>query len=419
MPKLVPRLTDTKIRTAKPKEKEYNLSDGRGLMLRVLSSGSKRWYFNYQKPFTKKRTSLCLGSYPETSLTQARELREKYKGLLAGKPPTDPKEYREKQTKKENETHSNTFAVVMDKWMDSRKNKITQAHQKKVKRILELYVIPKIGNKPVGKIEARDFIHALRPLEDQGKLETIKKAIHNINGVMNYAVNYGLIKHNPAQNIKEVFQRPNRTHMATLKPEELPDLMSALNRANIKHQTRCLIEWQLHTMTRPNEAVGAKWSEIDFEQKLWVIPAERMKGRKEKKREHLVPLTKQTLALLDFMRPISGHRDYVFPNDKDPRKSMSSQTVNMALKRMGFQGRLVSHGLRALASTTLNEQGFDSDVIEACLAHVDKNEVRKAYNRAQYLEQRIKLMTWWSEHIEQASTGNLSLTGTKGLQVVK
>lgn len=416
MRKVTP-LTDTKIKAAKPKAKEYNLTDGQGLMIRILPTGSKRWYFNYQKPFTKKRTAICLGGYPDTTLKQARNYRTEYRELLAQD--VDPKEYKQELDAQNREAYNNTFKVVMEKWLDSKGNSVTPSYIAKIKRILELYILPSLGSKPIHLVKATDFISALRPIENMNKLETVKRAIQYLNGVMNYAVNYGLIETNPAIKIGDTFKKPIREHMATLKPDELPDLMSALNHANIKHQTRCLVEWQLHTITRPNEAVGAKWSEIDFEQKLWTIPAERMKGRKEKKREHLVPLTKQTLALLDFMRPISGHRDHIFPNDKNPRKAMSSQTVNMALKRMGFQGRLVSHGLRALASTTLNEQGFAGDVIEACLAHVDKNEVRKAYNRSQYLEQRIKIMVWWSEHIESASQGNLSLTGSKGLKLIK
>lgn len=416
MRKVTP-LTDTKIKAAKPKAKEYNLTDGQGLMIRILPTGSKRWYFNYQKPFTKKRTAICLGGYPDTTLKQARNYRTEYRELLAQD--VDPKEYRQELDAQNREAYNNTFKVVMEKWLDSKGNSVTPSYIAKIRRILELYILPSLGSKPIHLVKATDFISALRPIENMNKLETVKRAIQYLNGVMNYAVNYGLIETNPAIKIGDTFKKPIREHMATLKPDELPDLMSALNRANIKHQTRCLVEWQLHTITRPNEAVGAKWSEIDFEQKLWTIPAERMKGRKEKKREHLVPLTKQTLALLDFMRPISGHRDHIFPNDKNPRKAMSSQTVNMALKRMGFQGRLVSHGLRALASTTLNEQGFAGDVIEACLAHIDKNEVRKAYNRSQYLEQRIKVMAWWSEHIENASQGNMSLTGSRRFRVVK
>jgi integrase len=199
--------------------------------------------------------------------------------------------------------------------------------------------------------------------------------------------------------------------LPTLKPSELPRLMQTLNIASIKIVTRCLIEWQLHTMVRPNEAATAKWVDVDFEKQVWTIPADNMK--KKGNGDHSVPLTEQTLKLLEFIKPISGHREYVFPADRNPRSHANSSTANMALKRMGFDKELVAHGMRALASTTLNEQGFDPDVIESALAHVDKNEVRRAYNRAEYLVRRRKLMCWWSDHIEQAATGNMSLANAK------
>ena len=162
-------------------------------------------------------------------------------------------------------------------------------------------------------------------------------------------------------------------------------------------------------MTRPAEAAGARWDEINFEEKLWVIPAERMK----KRRAHSIPLTPQTLALLEELKPISGHREYLFPADRDPRTHINNQTANMALKRMGFKDKLVSHGLRALASTTLNENGFNYDLIEAALAHVDKNEVRAAYNRAEYIKRRIPMMAWWSAHIEKCATNVVPIDRNK------
>jgi integrase len=158
-------------------------------------------------------------------------------------------------------------------------------------------------------------------------------------------------------------------------------------------------------MVRPSEAAGATWAEIDLDNKLWNIPAERMK----KKRAHSVPLTDQTLSLLEAMRPFSGNREHIFPADRNPRSSANSQTANMAIKRMGYGGKLVAHGLRSIASTSLNEQGFDPEIIEAALAHVDQNEVRRAYNRSDYLERRRKLMDSWSDHIEQAAMGNLGI----------
>lgn len=199
---------------------------------------------------------------------------------------------------------------------------------------------------------------------------------------MTFAVNTGVIEHNPLAGIKEAFEKPKKQNMPTIRPDEIPELMKAISYASIKITTRCLIEWQLHTMVRSSEAAKAKWQEIDFENKLWNIPAENMKMKKP----HSVPLTEQTLSLLTMMKPISGHREYIFPADRTPKNHANTETVNVALKRMGFKNRLVAHGMRALASTTLNEQGFDPDVIESALAHVDKNEVRRAYNRAEYLE---------------------------------
>jgi integrase len=183
--------------------------------------------------------------------------------------------------------------------------------------------------------------------------------------------------------------------------------MQTLNRANLQIITRSLIEFQLHTMTRSNEAAKAEWSEIDLENKVWVIPAARMKM----KREHTIPLTKQTIKILAVLQNFkSPHCPYLFPSSRAPRKHINTETVNKALRRIGYQNRLVAHGFRALASTTLNEQEFNPDVIEAALAHVDKNSVRKAYNRAEYLKHRIELMTWWYEHIENKATGSLSVT---------
>ena len=180
--------------------------------------------------------------------------------------------------------------------------------------------------------------------------------------------------------------------------------MMEIANASIKRTTRCLIEWQLHTMTRPAEAATTRWADIDFDKRIWTIPPERMK----KRRPHTIPLTDQALSLLETLKQLSGNREYVFPSDRNPRTHANSQTANMALKRMGFQDRLVSHGLRSMASTILNEHGWDPELIEVALAHVDKDEVRSAYNRADYIERRRPMMAWWSEHIQKAATGSLS-----------
>ena len=171
--------------------------------------------------------------------------------------------------------------------------------------------------------------------------------------------------------------------------------MRSLVMSNLSVSTRCLIEWQLLTLVRPSEASGTRWEEIDLMQNFRTIPAMRMKA----KREHIVPLSPQAIEILELMKPISSHREHVFPSRSDPKQPMNSQTANAALKRIGYGGKLVAHGLRSIASTALNEQGFNADIIEAALAHSDKNEVRRAYNRSTYITKRIELMNWWGKFV--------------------
>lgn len=214
---------------------------------------------------------------------------------------------------------------------------------------------------------------------------------------MIFAVNTGLIDANPASAVGMAFERPKKQNMPTLRPEELPKLMRSSVISNLSVSTRCLIEWQLMTLARPSEASGTRWDEIDLDAKLWTIPAERIKA----KREHVVPLSPQALDILEIMKPISAHREHVFPSRNDPKNSMNSQTANAALKRIGYGGKLVAHGLRSIASTAMNEAGLNPDVIEAALAHIDKDEVRRAYNRSKYLEKRKELMDWWGEYVHK------------------
>jgi integrase len=304
--------------------------------------------------------------------------------------------------------------LVATEWFAVKKTSITPAYAEDVIRSLEKHVFPLMGKTPISTVNAVDAIKVLKPLAAAGSLETVKRLCQRLNEIMTFSVNTGVVHHNPLAGISKAFEAPSKTNMPSLRPEDLPKLMTALNTASIKIVTRCLLEWQLHTMVRPGEAAGTRWDEIDFENKLWTIPPARMK----KKREHIVPLTEQSLKLLELIRPISGHREYVFPGDRNPKSHVNEATANMALRRRGFHKKLVAHGLRSLASTTLNEQGHDPDIIESALAHVDKNAVRRAYNRADYIERRTKLMCWWSSHIEQAANGNMSLTGTKTLKLV-
>ncbi|MBA6121957.1 integrase domain-containing protein [Pseudomonas sp. NC26] len=404
------RLSELKIKSAKPSEKDYVLFDGGGLQMRVRSNGSKLWNFNYRHPVTKKRINMGLGTFPEVSLAQAR------KGSIAAREVLaqglDPKEQRDVVLQAKQAETEYTFQNVATSWYELKRDAVTPAYAEDIWRSLTLHVFPDLGTTPISAISAPQVINLLRPLETKGSLETVKRLSQRLNEIMTYGVNSGLIHANPLSGIRSVFKKPKKKNMAALAPDELKELMVAIANASIKRTTRCLIEWQLNTMTRPAEAATTRWADIDFEKKIWTIPAERMK----KRRIHIVPLTDQALALLEAIKPYSGHREYVFPADRDPRTHCNSQTANMALKRMGFEGRLVSHGMRSMASTILNEHGWDPELIEVALAHVDKDEVRSAYNRAEYIERRRPMMAWWSEHIQQAATGNLSASAIREIR---
>ncbi|AYA64180.1 integrase domain-containing protein [Alteromonas sp. RKMC-009] len=405
MPKIVKPLSFSEVDKAKVKDKEYRLSDGGGLFLRVRLSGTKDWIFRYQAPITGKRSDISFGAFPTVGLADARAKREEAKVLLSKN--IDPKNHKKEQLKNEQTRLANTLKEVAAQWFKVKENEVTPDYAEDIWRSLTLHVFPAMGDIPISNVNATDTILIIKPLEAKGSLETVKRVCQRLNEVMVFAVNTGLIQSNPLSGIKAAFKTPQKKNFPTLKPNQLPMLMRALSTASIKIVTRCLIEWQLHTMVRPSEAAQVKWSDIDFENKTWTVA--RFKNSHKTDYVHIVPLSDQALSILDFIQPLSGKREYVFPADRDPKRHTNEQTANMALKRMGFEKVLVAHGLRSIASTALNEHGFDPDVIESCLAHIDKNEVRRAYNRADYLERRRVVMAYWSNFIEQAAKGNTGI----------
>lgn len=413
MARITNPLTNTEIRAAKPSSKEYTLQDGGGLYLLVKPSGSKIWRFSYYRPHDKKRALVSFGSLDEVTLADARKKREEYRTLIAQG--VDPQTHQQQKRDAEELRRGNTFQKVAADWYEMKKSQNLAANTiKDIWRSLEKYVFPDIGNTPINELTARKFVLILDPIKARGNLETLKRVLQRINEVMDFAANSGLIEINTAANVRKAFPTPVKKHMPTIRPEQLPELIQALSIARIERQTRLLIEWQLLTITRPVEAAEARWEEINLTDNTWTIPAGRMKMR----RDHVIPLCEQALAVLEAMKPISAHREYVFPSFKTPTLPMSSQSANAALRRMGYQGILVSHGLRAIFSTAANEEGFEPDVIEAALAHVDTNEVRRAYNRSNYIEKRIVLMRWWGEFVETAATGVILATGTRGIRPV-
>lgn len=386
-------LTHTEVQKAKAIEKDLTLHDGDGLFLLVKTTGKKLWRFRYLRPGTRSRTMVSLGAYPALSLADARQIRAEKLAILARG--IDPQAKEAEEAEQKQVAQESIFLNVSKQWFALKQASVSAKHAEDIWRSLEKDILPSIQNIPVQDIKARLLIQVLEPIKARGALETVRRLVQRINEIMIYAVNTGLIEANPASGIGNAFERPKKQHMPTIRPEELPKLMRTISMSNLSIPTRCLLEWQLLTLIRPAEASATVWAEIDIEKREWCIPAERMKA----KRDHIVPLSVQALEILEIMHPISGRREHVFPSRNDPLKPMNSQTANAALKRIGYGGKLVAHGLRSIASTAMNEAGFNPDVIEAALSHSDKNEVRRAYNRSTYLEQRRALMDWWGAEV--------------------
>ncbi|KGQ30219.1 tyrosine-type recombinase/integrase [Gallibacterium anatis] len=404
MPRTILPLNNTKIDKAKPKSNQYSLSDGNGLFLRIMPSGNKIWLFNYVKPSDQKRTNLKIGIYPEFSLAQARSKREEYRALLAQG--IDPQEKIKVDEQTISNRLENVFFTVAQKWKEKKAAEIEPLTLKKNWRRLEIYVFPHLADIPVSEIVPSLVIQKLEPLNQQGKGDTLKRTIRLINEILNYAVNYGLIPFNPCTNVNAVFNFGKNEHNPTIRPEELPTLLSKIQNSKLTLFTRCLIKFQLLTLTRPIEASSAEWSEIDFKKKVWTIPAEKMKTRKT----HIVPLSTQTLNVLNVIKEFTGNDKYIFQSPRTIDKPMNSQTVNKALIDIGYKNKLTGHGLRAIGSTYLNEYEpmISPDIIEACLSHGIKDQVRRAYNRSDYLEQRKPIMQLWGDFVEKCEKGYLN-----------
>ena len=247
-------LTNTEVKNAKPKEREYNLADGGGVALRIKPNGSKYWIFNYQRLYTKKRANISFGTFPDVPLAEARRKGEHARELLAKG--IDPKEQKEEDNRQTFLAHSNTVENVAKQWLEVKKSKVSANHAEDIWSSLELHIFPILGKLPIHKLSAPKTIDTLKPIAAKGSLETIKRLCQRINEVMVYAVNTGIIDANPLAGIRNAFETPKKQHLPTLRPEQLPDLMKQLTTASIKLTTRCLIEWQLHTMVRPSEAAG-------------------------------------------------------------------------------------------------------------------------------------------------------------------
>ena len=372
-------LSDAACRNAKPSEKQRKLTDDKGLYLLVLPSGGKSWRYAYR--FEGKQKALALGQYPAVSLVAARGKRDDARKLLdAGIDPSA-------------EAKSDTFESFARRWHDTNKGQWVPAHAERVLSRIERDVFPTLGQRPITQIEAPDVLDVLRKVEERGALDISKRLRQSIGAVFRFAIAEGKAKTNPAADVGDALKpKPKVKHFAALKAADVPALVQAIRAYDGEAQTRLALLLTLHTFVRTNETRFARWSEfedLDGDAPLWRIPKERMKMG----REHLVPLTPQVVALLRELREVNDG-DMLFGG-------MSQNTMIFALYRMGYHSRLTVHGFRRMASTILNEQGFNRDWIERQLAHVD-DEVRGAYNAAEWLTGRREMMQWWSDYLSPA-----------------
>lgn len=407
MARTITPLNNTKIDKAKPQQKEFTLSDGKGLYLLIKPNGAKLWRFNYYKPFTqpKKRALIGVGKYPDISLQQARAIREEYLSLLAQN--IDPATYRRQQEQTKKDELNNTYEAVAWAWFEYRKTKknFSADYQKDVESLIRRNLLPHFGHLPISQITAPLALKAFKQYQDEGKLEKLKRSIQKHNEIMTYALHREIIQSNPTANISKEFDSPTVEHFKTIKPEDLSEFIYTLNHAQIQLQTRYLILWQLLTMTRPNEAATARYEDIDEKAKIWTIYIQKGIKEDDKGRVHKITLSRQALALLREIKKLSGGKTYLFPSMKNPQSHVNTQTANSAIKRMGYKGKLVAHGLRAIASTYLNEKGYNSELIEVALSHMKSDRIKAAYDRGERLEQRFKLLQVWGDFIEECSQG--------------
>ena len=388
------KLTDTQIKKTKPDKKVKKLSDGKGLILMVNPKGAKYWRLNYR--FAGKQKTLALGVYPVVTLAQARDKAFQAKSLIAQG--IDPSETKKKEKQVSN--NSNAFKKVAQLWFDKKRVKWKDSHAKDVWKSLENNIFNHIGQTPINEIKPKRLTKILKLIESRGSLEQLKKIRQRCNNIFIYAKAKELIDSNPCEGLEILLQEHTSKNFNSIKLKDLPDLIKSIKVYQCEPTTRAGLEIAMHTFLRTNEIRFAKWNEIDFENKRWVIPAKRMKMN----REHITPLSPRVIEILKELEPITGQYPFIFASSHKPNtQPMSENAMLYALYRMNWKGKMTVHGFRHLASTTLRELGYPSHIVEKQLSHESKNKIEATYNKAEYLADRIKMMNDWSSFLENAN----------------
>ena len=393
-------LTDLACKNAVAKDiKIRKLHDGQGLYLWVYEDGRKYWRLRYK--IHDKEKSLSLGVYPVVGLKQARQLAQTERVKLASN--IDPSIDRKINKQKAKEATANSFEVTAREWYKKQTHTWVTSHSKGVLRKLEVDIFPYIGMYPISQSEAPQLLNMIRIIEQRGSYDMAHRVLGVCSLVFRYGVATGRCSRDPAIDLRGALAPHKKKNQAAVKPEELPELMRALATYESigDRQTQLALQLLALTFVRTNELIGALWTEFDLDNAIWIVPAMRMKMRNE----HVVPLTRQVLNILTELKTIAGDSRYLLPG-RNPNKPISNNTLLFALYRLGYKGKMTGHGFRAVASTALNESGlFSPDAIERQLAHGERNEVRGAYNRAEYLPERKRIMAWWSDHLEASEKG--------------
>jgi integrase len=392
-------LKDITIKNAKARDKAYKLADEKGLYLFIKPNGSKAWRLKYR--FLGKEKTLSIGLYPDVGLSDARNARDNARKQLADK--IDPGLAKQVSKRSSKEAAENSFETIAREWYTKFSSKWSSSHGERILRRLEKDIFPWIGKRPISEIIAPELLNVLRRMESRGAIETAHRASQNCGQIFRYAIATGRAERDPSHDLKGAIPPAKKKHHASIiKPSAIGELLRAIDGYQGHFVTKCALRLAPLVFVRPGELRHAEWDEIKLEEATWRIPAEKMKMRVQ----HIVPLSKQAIKILREIRVLTGDGKYVFPSVRSPKRAMSENTVLAALRRLGYTSdEMTGHGFRSMASTLLNEQGWNPDAIERQLAHGERNTVRAAYNYAEYLPERKKMMQQWADYLDGLKTG--------------
>lgn len=391
-------LTNVAIRNAKPTGKPYKLTDSGGLYLLVSRAG-KYWRMNYR--YLGKQKTLAVGVYPSVSLADARVKRDKARELLAKD--IDPSLVKRATKQAKKHSHENTFQTIALEWHIKQSTTWAESTSANIKRCLEMDIFPWLGDRPVMEITAPELLTVLRKIESRGAHEKAQRTREYVGRVFRYAIQTGRAERDPSGDLRGALTPVKAKHHASIiDPKDIGALLRAINGFQGSFITKCALQLAPLVFVRPGELRHAEWTEIDFGKKEWRIPDHKMKMREQ----HIVPLSRQAVAIFEDIQPLTGNGKFVFPSIRSTNRPLSENTVNAALRRMGYsKDEMTGHGFRSMASTLLHERGWPHEAIERQLAHAERNKVSASYNFAEHLPKRREMMQWWSDHLDELAAG--------------